>query len=55
MSKQVRKALETLKENVKTNGHRVEKKLFRSGSRPNRAVVFAAAQYYPALRKLAKA
>jgi hypothetical protein len=49
-----RKALAALRKSVRHNTPRIRKKLSRSGSKPDRAVVFAAAQYYPALKKLAK-
>lgn len=54
VSKQQRKALQSLKANIKRNAPIVEKKIALSGTKPDPALVYAAAKYYPTLRRLAK-
>lgn len=53
MSKQGRRALEALKTSIRQNRGRVERKLRRSGIKPDIAVVYSAAKYYSALKRLA--
>ena len=54
MSAQVKRAIKSLKKNVERYSPRVEKKLSSSGEKADAAVVYSAAKYYPALRKLAR-
>jgi hypothetical protein len=54
MTARNRKALRALRKTVKAHTRRVERRL-NGSSKPGRAAVFAAAQYYPVLQKLAKA
>lgn len=54
MSKKQREALRSLKANIKRNAPVVERKLSQSGSAPDPALVYSAAKYYPALKRLAK-
>ena len=54
MSGRERKALKALRVSIRDNSPRVEKKLARSGLKPDLAVVYSAAKYYETLKKLAK-
>lgn len=54
MSKQQREALQSLKQNIQRNAPVVEKKLTRGSTKPDAALVYSAAKYYPTLKRLAK-
>ena len=54
MSNQQRRVLENLKGNIRRNAPVIEKKISQSGSTPDPAIVYSAAKYYPALKRLAK-
>lgn len=54
MTAQTREAVRTLKASIKDNAPRVEKKITKSGAKPDRAVVYSTAKYYKTLKKLAK-
>lgn len=54
MSKQQRRALQNLKESIRRNAPIVERKITQAGTKPDPALVYAAAKYYPALKRLAK-
>ena len=49
------RVLKALAANVRKNTPRIEKKLRKSGVKPDPALVFTAAMYYEALDRLAKA
>ena len=53
MSKEQLRALRTLAANVRKYTPRIEKKLRKAGIKPDPALVFTAAMYYPALNRLA--
>ncbi len=52
--KEIRKRLRTLRDNIRTNTPRIEKKLSQSGTTPDPALVFSTAKYYKTLQRLAK-
>ncbi len=52
--KEIRKRLRALRDNIRTNTPRIEKKLSRSGTTPDPALVFSTAKYYKTLQRLAK-
>lgn len=52
--KEIRKRLRTLRDNIRTNTPRIEKKLSKSGTTPDPALVFSTAKYYKTLQRLAK-
>jgi hypothetical protein len=54
MTARNRKALRALRKTVKANTRIIQRRL-NGSSKPGRAVVFAAAQYFPTLERLAKA
>jgi hypothetical protein len=54
MSKEQLRALKVLAANVRKYKPSIEKKLRRAGIKPDPALVFTAAMYYPALNRLAK-
>ena len=54
MSREKRNALFALRKVVEKNAPRVERKLQAAGVSPDPAIVFSTAQYYDALKKLAK-
>jgi hypothetical protein len=54
MSKKQLRALRVLAANVRRYTPRIEKKLRKAGIKPDPALVFTAAMYYPALNRLAK-
>ena len=54
MSKKKREALMKLRESIQVNAPRIEKKLSRSGAKPEPAVVYSTAKYYKTLSRLAK-
>ena len=54
MSKEQLRALKVLAANVRKYTPRIEKKLRKAGIKPDPALVFTAAMYYPALNRLAK-
>jgi hypothetical protein len=54
MSKKQLRALRALAANVRKYTPRIEKKLRKAGIKPDPALVFTAAMYYPALNRLAK-
>lgn len=54
MSKKQIRALRALAANVRKYTPRIEKKLRKAGIKPDPALVFVAAMYYPALNRLAK-
>jgi len=55
MSKEQIRALRSLARNIRKNRPRIEKKLCKAGIKPDPALVYAAAKYYDALDRLAKA
>jgi len=55
MSKKQLRALRALAANVRKYTPRIEKKLRKAGIKPDPALVYAAAKYYDALDRLAKA
>jgi hypothetical protein len=54
LTAKIQRNLRKLRANVRRNRRRVAKKLSRSGTKPNPAVVYSVAKYYKALEKLAK-
>jgi len=54
MSKKQIRALRALAANVRKYTPRIEKKLRKAGIKPDPALVFIAAMYFPALNRLAK-
>jgi hypothetical protein len=54
MSKEQLRALKVLAANVRKYTPRIEKQLRKAGIKPDPALVFKAAMYYPALNRLAK-
>lgn len=54
MSREIRNALIDLKKTVEKNTPIVEKKLAQAGVSPDPALLFSTAQYFDALKKLAK-
>ncbi|HXV31277.1 MAG TPA: hypothetical protein VD840_13180 [Sinorhizobium sp.] len=54
MTAKVQRELAALKRNVERYAPHVEEKLTRAGAKPDPAVVYSAAKYYPALKKLAQ-
>ncbi|MBZ5644124.1 MAG: hypothetical protein LAO19_15285 [Acidobacteriia bacterium] len=55
MSKEQLRALRTLAANARKYTPRIENKLRKAGIKPDPALVYAAAKYYEALDRLAKA
>lgn len=55
MSRKRIRALRALAANVRKYSPRIEKKLRKAGIKPDPALVYAAAKYYDALDRLAKA
>ncbi|MGH9556680.1 MAG: hypothetical protein ACRD2Y_12745 [Terriglobales bacterium] len=54
MTQKVRQRIAALRRTTRRHARTVEKKLSRSGIKPNVALVESAAKYYPALKKLAE-
>jgi hypothetical protein len=54
MTVKVQREVTALKRNVERYTPRVEEKLTKAGAKPDPAVVYSAAKYYPALKKLAQ-
>lgn len=54
MTPRIQHKVASLKENVERYSPRVEEKLTKVGAKPDAAVVYSAAKYYPALKKLAE-
>ncbi len=54
VGKQEREALRKLRQNIRKNAPLVRSKLSKSGIRPDTAIVYSMAKYYPALKRLAK-
>jgi len=54
MTVRIQRKVEALNQNVERYSKRVEEKLSKAGAKPDAAVVYSAAKYYPALEKLAK-
>lgn len=54
MTAQLRETLQALRTNIRNNAPRIKKRLSKSGTKPDPAVVFSTAKYYKALNKLAK-
>ena len=53
MTARIERKVASLKRNVRRYSERVEKKLAKPGAKPDPVVVYSAAKYYPALKKLA--
>jgi len=54
MSKQERRALHSLQQNIRRNAPVVKRMIVQSGAKPDPALVYSAAKYYPTLKRLAK-
>lgn len=55
MSKKQKQALKRIARNIKKNSPIIRRKLIKAGVKPDPVLVFFAAKYYGALKKLAKA
>lgn len=55
MSKKTKRALHSISRSIKYNAPQIKEKLAQVGAKPDLALVFSAAKYYKALKKLAQA